>query len=244
MRGPSASPGFHALYQRLWLALMLVAGVPALAWAQTSSTAPRAEEVLRAMSDELAKAKRFSFHAELSFDRVMGWGGKVQFAGGANFVVVRPNRIHVDFRDDLAARTFWYDGESVTIFDPDTALYAVEPAKVDIDTTVDHLQARYGLALPFGELLSSNPYRELTACHHLSLVQDDVDWQIWVELGERPLPLKFVVTFKQLPSAPQFGAVLMDWDLDAKPQDAVFRADLPAEASKIDFLEARAGVTP
>ena len=134
MRGPSPSPGFHARCQCLGLALMLVAGAPSLAGAQASSTSPRAEEVLRAMSDELAKAERFSFHAELTFDVVMSWGAKAQFAGGADFVVARPNRLHVDFRDDLASREVWYDGQDVTIFDPDTAFYAVRPAKADIDT--------------------------------------------------------------------------------------------------------------
>ena len=45
-------------------------------------------------------------------------------------------------------------------------------------------------------------------CDYLAFRTEDVDWQIWVEDGERALPRKVVITFKDQPGYPQFVAVL------------------------------------
>ena len=39
-------------------------------------------------------------------------------------------------------------------------------------------------------------------CHHLVFIQDDIDWQIWIENSQTPLPRKMVITSKWLAGGP------------------------------------------
>jgi hypothetical protein len=36
-----------------------------------------------------------------------------------------------------------------------------------------------------------------TKCHHLAFRQKLLDWQLWVEDGDKPLPRKLVITYKR-----------------------------------------------
>ena len=75
-----------------------------------------------------------------------------------------------------------------------------------------------------------------TPCHHLAFVGETLDWQLWVQTGETPVPRKVVVTYKQEPGSPQFMANMMDWDLDAKLSDSDFQAKVPEDAVATKFL--------
>jgi hypothetical protein len=72
--------------------------------------------------------------------------------------------------------------------------------------------------------------------HHLALRQESLDWQIWIEAGERLVPKKFVITFKDLPGSPQYTAVFTNWEFSPQLSDFVFLADLPEEAHRIQFI--------
>ena len=81
---------------------------------------------------------------------------------------------------------------------------------------------------------------EGTPTHHIAIVGENADLQVWIQKDGRPLPLKFVVTYKSVPSAPQYQAVLMDWDLGAKLAADTFEPTLPKGAQQIEFLVAEA----
>ena len=74
------------------------------------------------------------------------------------------------------------------------------------------------------------------ACHHLRLVQEDLDWQVWVDVGDRPLPRKLVITYKRLPLAPQFAAVLSDWELAPRLSDERFAFEAPEGALRVEMV--------
>jgi hypothetical protein len=75
--------------------------------------------------------------------------------------------------------------------------------------------------------------------HHLAFRGSVVDWQIWIEKGDRPLPRKYVITSKWIAGAPQFTAVFSDWNTAAKLDDAQFAFSPPPEAQKIGFISLR-----
>jgi hypothetical protein len=39
-----------------------------------------------------------------------------------------------------------------------------------------------------------------------------VDWQIWVQDGDKPVPCKLVITSKKMKGEPQFEARFSKWD--------------------------------
>ena len=73
----------------------------------------------------------------------------------------------------------------------------------------------------------------------MALSQEDIDWQIWIEEGERLLPRKLTITYKKLPGSPQYTAVLSDWNFSVSLEDGEFIFNPPADAERIEFLTTR-----
>ena len=109
--------------------------------------------------------------------------------------------------------------------------------------------------MPLGEIISTNNdlasiRKRITSavyigesmvngviCDHLAFTQENLDWQIWIEKGDRPVPRKLVITYKQDPSSPQYSALLSDWNFNPiSVQDSIFIFKPAADASQIDFV--------
>jgi hypothetical protein len=241
----------------LWVvAAALVLAAPtgdAAAPAAEPSPPPSSREVLRSMSETLQAAQRMSFHVELNFDEVLDDGQKVQYAGAADVKLRKPNGLSVDYRDDLSAKQLWYDGKSLTLYDPGAGVYATAAAPPDVEQAVDQFERDYGVFLPLSEIVIGDPYQKAldravsgkylgihdvdgTPCHHVAFVGENLDFQLWVDQGKKAVPRKVVVTYKLEPGSPQYMANLMDWNLDAKLSDSDFEKRVPADAVATEFL--------
>ena len=87
-------------------------------------------------------------------------------------------------------------------------------------------------------------------CHHLAATQDDMDWEMWIEVGERPLIHKFVPDLRKAfqRMAEQTGnadianlkmsneVLYTDWKLDPKLDPAVFTFTPPEGAKEVDSM--------
>ena len=237
----------------LALTIMATTVLLALPLAAPAEEAPSPETLLRKMSEELKNAGTFRFHAEINFDDVLISGQKLQYAGAADIAVRRPDGISVDYHDDLSKKRFWYDGKTGTLLDVPHNVYSKADLPDNIDEAVDRLQERYELALPLADLISSDLFELLedralawgyigvhdvegTPTHHVALTGENADLQVWIQKKGRPLPLKLVVTYKNVPTAPQYQAVLMDWKLGARVSDKNFTPGLPKNARQVEFL--------
>jgi hypothetical protein len=81
-------------------------------------------------------------------------------------------------------------------------------------------------------------------CHHLAFRQDVIDWQIWIEDSDHPVPRKVVITYKEQPGHPQFTAILDKWELSASAPDSAFEFSPPAGAKRIDLTPAAPAGNP
>ena len=213
---------------------------------------PQADKLLREMGEYLKNAQQFSFQAEITFDDVLPSGQKIQFGATEDLAVRRPNGAYVEYRGDAGVKRFWYNGEAITLFDPDKNVYASEKVPAKIDEAVDLVMKEFGFTPPLVDLLYSDPYKVLIGkalfglyvgmstvdgqrCHHLAFVEKYIDWQIWIEDGKQLVPRKLLITYKTIPGAPQFTAVLSDWDFSTRLPDTLFTPVLPADAEKIQF---------
>jgi len=235
-----------------------VSGVPArAAEAGAQSELPQVEDILHAMSQYLANAKAFSYHAEIEFDQALPGGPKIRLSGAVDVAVSRPGKLFVDYRDDVSDRVVWFGDGRVTIFDPLASTYAEVTGPKDIDGIVEKLEKEYRLTLPLGDLAESDPEKVLTRgvevahyvgvhnvegvfCHHVVLQRDDIDIQVFVEVGDKPLPRKIVIEYPHLDRAPQFTASITEWRLEAPPA-ALFTPKVPKDAAEVDFLPVRGG---
>jgi hypothetical protein len=245
---------------RRWAAaaLLLALAPPARA-AEPAPAAPpspidaQSEQVLQRMSDLLGSAVNFTFHAEVAFDEVHG-GQKLQFAAAMDAEVHHPDGLEVHYGSDFGAKQLWYDGKTVTVLDLAHGTWAREDAPNTIGAALDQLARDRHFSVPLGDLAYASPYAALTAdvrngfyvglhdvdgvdCHHLAFQQDDLDWQIWIDAGKQPLPRKIVITYKKLPGAPQYAAVLSKWSFPAALPAGTFEAKLPKGAREIPFTK-------
>ena len=74
-------------------------------------------------------------------------------------------------------------------------------------------------------------------CEHLAFTLENVDWQIWIEQGARPVPRKIVITYKDEEGTPEYTAIFSNWDFQNKLSDFLFTFEPPPGATKISVAE-------
>jgi len=72
--------------------------------------------------------------------------------------------------------------------------------------------------------------------HHLGFREDEVDWQIWVQTGETPVPLKYVITTKWMTGAPQTSMRLRNWNLNPDFDSELFIFTPPEGSTQAETL--------
>jgi hypothetical protein len=233
---------------------------PPAANAATPVVAEQADRLLKQMSDYIGSADQFTFHADISFDHVLPSGQKLQYSAIEDIALRRPGGLYVEWHGDLGDRQFWYDGKSVTLYDPAAPFYASEAAPPDIDSMLDSLVPRLDFAPPLADLLYNDPYQTARrrvqygfylgindvngrSCHTLAFVEQDIDWQIWIDTGPQLIPCKLVITYKTQPGQPQFAAIFTDWNFAPRIAEPIFTPELPPGTEKIPFLPAVAATS-
>ncbi len=229
-----------------------------LSLAQTQLIEVKAENTLEKMLNYLKDKSSLNFQANIAEDLVFSNGQKIQIGAIANVKVRRPDKLNIDYQGDRNHVRFYFDGKTFTMEGLTNKVYAnfLPPSDVDnINRLVNQIGEKLNITLPLGEIISTDNDLESIKqrstsgiyvgeslvngiiCHHLAFTQDNLDWQIWIEKGEQPLPRKLVITYKQAPSSPQYSAILSNWNFDPiSAQDPVFSFQPSTDADKIDFL--------
>lgn len=213
----------------------------------------RPETLLQNMTDFMNSLEQFTFHSNATEDQMLASGQKLQFARTMKIFIRRPNRFRADVTGDLENQQLFYDGQTITLLDTDHNFYGTIQVPDTIDVALDHALKSFSLRAPLADLIRPDSFDLLTEhvtsssyiglhhvdgfrCHHLAFRQDDIDWQVWIEDGARPLLRKMIITQKHVTGAPQFTVVLSDWNVAAKLSDGLFIFTVPKNAKKIEFL--------
>ena len=216
---------------------------------------PEAISALQKMGEFLRNQQNFSVQARSTTDDVLASGQKVQYGGTIDLKVRRPDRLRMDISGDRRNERIYYDGKNFTVFADRVNYFATFPAPGTLDELKSVLEKRYAFDLPLADLFYWGTERDGTnaiqratrvgtaniegfACDHFAFRQKDVDWELWIEQGGRPVPRKFVITTTSEKSKPQHSMV-MNWDLSAKYDDSLFTFAPPATAHQIEFDTAR-----
>ena len=247
----------------LIMALMtfaVIAILPSYSNGQSSAIDPQADQLLRKMSDYMAGLEQFSVQTENSVEVVLRSGEKIQFINPAELSLQRPNKLQANRKGDIVDQEFYYDGKTLTLYDKESNHYVTVEAPPTIDETIDFAREQLDLYAPGGDLIYKNTYSILTEdvisgsyiglsvvggikCHHLAFRGNEVDWQIWIEAGDKPLPKKFIVTSKWITGAPQFILVIKSWDFSPRFTEDMFTFKPPKDAQSADFIRLNSSVT-
>jgi hypothetical protein len=221
---------------------------------------PNVVKALDRMGAYLRTLTAFDVEATTSTDEVLDTGQKVQFDGTAQLQVRRPDKLHAEVKTDRKHREFFYDGKTFTVFGRQVDYYATVPAPPTLRELVTVLAQRYGIAIPLADLFFWGAEDERAAnlrsaidlgpatvagteCEQYALRQEGVDWQVWIQKGDSPLPRKLVITTTSDPAQPQYVSVLK-WNLNPKLSDATFSFSPPQGAMRIVLQTADGKVAP
>jgi len=211
-----------------------------------------ATKILKAMSDYMASRKSISLTFNSDIEVITPEIQKIQFASSGKLLLSRPDKLRATRTGGYSDVELLFDGETITVLGKNLNVYAQSETPGTVDQLIDLLRKQYSLEMPGADLLVSNPYGLLmptvidakhvgrgvidgVECEHLAFRTQDTDWQIWVEVGDHPIPHKYVITSKATAAAPQYTLLIKDWKTDIEIGADAFAFQPPADAKKVDF---------
>jgi hypothetical protein len=209
-----------------------------------------AKSILKAMSDYVSSQKTIELTFDSDIEVITPQLEKIQFTNSGEALLSRPDKLRAHRVGGYADVALFYDGKTVTVYGKHINGYAQFDAPGTVDQLIEALRLGHGVALPGADLLLSNSYEVLVAgvleakhigrgvidgreCEHLVFRNFDTDWQIWVEVGKRPVPRKMVITSKTMNSAPQYTLRVKEWKTGVAPARDAFTFAPPAGAQKL-----------
>lgn len=214
---------------------------------------PQADQILRSMSSYLGGLATFTVKGDVDDEVIDLDGQKLQLSSSASLAVERPNRFHARRQGPVADIQAIFDGKTLTLHGKRLGIYTQIAAEGTIDEALTKLRGETGLDAPAGDLFFADPYEGLMTdvrsgayvgtayvngveCHHLAFRAAKVDWQIWVQTGDHPLPMKYVITSKWITGAPAYSVRFRDWDSAPKLDPAQFSFTPPEGARRLETI--------
>lgn len=211
---------------------------------------PQADPVFKQMCTMLDGAKSLRFHVDATMDVPVETGQLAQFHRSSDITMVRPDRLYAVTESDQGSWTSWYRGTSLTVLDRDANEYATETVPGRIGDMLDYIADNYDVVMPMADFLVGKTYDSMLAdvetgeyvglhevndvrCHHLLFRQENIDWQVWIDAGEKPLPRKIAITYLAEPDQPQYVAELGQWELNPAVSEEIFTFTPPGDATSI-----------
>jgi hypothetical protein len=217
---------------------------------------PAVAEALRRMAATLAGAPELTVHLTSLRETALRPGSDQQVMLGATVAVGirRPDRVAALVGSDRGSFRLWYDGQTATLLNLNDNVFARADAAGDIDEFLQTLENRLRVDVPLRDLLASDPYAALTEsgttgvqlgrtivngalCEQYALRNRDVDWQIWITVGEPALPCRLAVVDRAVPGMPRSVLEFQDWNLAPGLDDETFSFAAPADAQEVIWLE-------
>ena len=235
---------------------------PAIAQAKEASpspattlrgVAPQALEILRRMSSALAEAKAFTYRSVSTVEVPAKTGQFITLFSTVEVALKRPDRLRAQLSGEAPRFDFYFDGTTASAFAPGTNVYSTVQAPPTIDAMLPALEDETGVRIVTAPLLVSDPYAMLTRdlssgvvvgstvingrqCEHLAFRSPGINWEIWVDSGQDPLPWRVAVTFTDRPNFPRVLVEFLSWNLHPWLKDDAFTFRKPAGAREIPFL--------
>lgn len=211
------------------LALVAALGIVAGPAAGATGIDPDAEAALRSMTRYLGELPAFSVNADIDLDYLDTAGQKLKLSSSGSILLARPASYYARRSGPFGSYELFIDGKTSTLYSPQRGAYFQVATPGAIDVAIGALRIETGLDLSGADLLYVDAYPGLVTdvtsgahygtawvdgieCHHLAFRAAKVDWQIWIQTGEKPLPMKYVITTKWMTGAPEYSVRFSDWN--------------------------------
>lgn len=233
--------------------LVMTATVSSEVRAQSSAVDPAATKILQRMTDYLGSLQKFSVHTQNTLEDVLESGHRIDFDVSANVIIRRPDKIRAERKGELIDQIFYYNGKSLTLYNPSDKVYATVPAPGTFEGLFKFMYESLGFLVPVSDLVYPDPFPLLmqdvtfavalgktfiggVKCDHLLFSRTGVDFQVWIADGGKPLPYKYVVTDTGSHARLSITTVMSDWNVTPTVADSRFIFVPPKEARQISFM--------
>jgi hypothetical protein len=232
--------------------LTLLVTVSTEALAQATAVDPAAVQTLKRMTEFLDGLPQFSVRSQNIIEDLHASGHRVDRDVSGSVIIKRPDKMRFERTGGLNQR-FFYDGKTITLYNPPENVYATKAAPDTIERMIDLARESVGIVLPAADLAYRNSFpllvKDLTVaavvgkaivggvtCDQLLFSRPGVDFQVWVSEGKEPWPRKYVVTESAAPVQLSITTFFSDWNTAPAADDAQFSFVPPEGAQAISFM--------
>lgn len=213
-------------------------------------------DILTRMTEFISSAPAYALVADMANEVLQKDGQTLESGTIIRASLQRPSQANVRFENrDGDNATIILDGDTITIFSTvgDVQIYDTIPQPGDIDASFVFLAEQLGVPDQLNHFFSidltdsmkrmvKSGYHvgEATIagilCDNLALRNDDADVQLWVAKGDKPIPRRLVVTYKNLEGQPQFRSQFEEWNFSPDFSKTFFSYSPPAHAERFSFF--------
>jgi hypothetical protein len=215
-------------------------------------------EVLNSMSALKAGINRATLKSVSYTDARLEGGLMVSNSTEVTVNIERPGSLKISSFDGLHSKDLYFHNGELTVFNSENKFYAQANIPKEIDAALQFALEEMEIEAPLLDMIYQNVAEHLITsqetilylqdkarisgadCHHIAIRGSEVDVQLWVQEGERPMTRRIVLTSKWAGGSPRFEANLT-WDLAPDFDSSIFEFTAPEGSSKIEFTESTAG---
>ena len=195
-----------------------------------------------------------SFDYDATLEVVTNDRQKLALASSGSVTLNRPDKIRAARAGGFVDAETVFDGKTLTLVGKNLNKYTQIEAPGTLEDLIATLRDKYDRPLPAADLLTSDSYAALmedvydskdlgsgvisgTECDFLAFRKDEVDFQIWIAQGDRPLPCKYVLTSRLVADGPQYSVEFRNWQTGQDIAVDAFAFQNSTNAEKIDLKD-------
>ncbi len=234
-------------------AMLVSVMMPLAAFASDSPIDPKADRIVRKMSDYMASLTHFSAKTQNCFESLMDSGQKLMFVNNVTICLKRPGSLYAHRKGTVRDQEFFIHDRKLTLYSHNLNMYATTEVPATVSAALDYATENLGINAPGSDLFVPDIYAALmeevssglylgegvvngVRCHHVAFRSSEVDWQMWIEIGKRPIPRRYIITSKWLTGAPEYMIDIIKFDTESEIPDSRFKFVPPKDASQITFM--------
>ena len=213
----------------------------------------KAIEVLKQMAAHKSSLDKVTITGVTFTDARLGAGLIVSNSDEVRVSIDRPESMHISSFNGETKKSLYFHNGQLTVYNSTRNLYAQASIPDDIEAAAEFALEKLGVEAPLLDLIYKDASVHLlesneailyltdkarikgTDCHHLAIRGPEVDVQLWVEEGDRPVVRKIIIMSKWEGGSPRFTANL-DWETSPKFEPGLFEFKAPENAMKIEFV--------
>lgn len=214
----------------------------------------KATSLLKQMSDFLGSQDAAKVRIDSLTEVIYPSGLRLHTDRSTDIAVDRPDRMKSTTCNADRCVDIYYDGKTATVYTPAKNYYAAFDAPPTVAEFIDKAQDKYDMNMPAVDLLRRDSYDTLmngvrsaayigqdtvrgVKTNHLAFRREDMDFELWIQEGAQPLPVRLIITDKSRTGSPMFAATFTDWDLSPTFPGDYFTFVPPEGATKIAFIQ-------